>query len=78
MHLKQIGALLSTVNGVVCRDDGDLTVLGEIIASIPVDVRLGKLLVYGQLFNVLPECVIIAAGLCNKSIFTTPMEKKVQ
>lgn len=78
MHLKQIGALLTTVNDVVCRDDGDLTVLGEIIASIPVDVRLGKLLVLGHLFNVLDECVIIAAGLSNKSIFTTPMEKKVQ
>ncbi len=97
MHLKQIGALLTTVGGVQCKDDGDLTVLGEIVAGLPVDCRLGKvigemftsvfffpmvrhlfiqLIVYGHLFNVLEEAVIIAAGLSNKSIFTTPMEKK--
>ena len=35
------------------QDDGDLTVLGEVLASIPVDVRLGKLIVYGFLFGVL-------------------------
>ena len=97
MQLKQIGALLTTVGGVQCKDDGDLTVLGEIVAGLPVDCRLGKviremstcaiyfpmvrllffqLIVYGHLFNVLEEAVIIAAGLLNKSIFTTPMEKK--
>ena len=78
MQLKQVGALLPTVNGVVCKDDGDLTVLGEIVAGLPVDVKLGKLIVYGHLFNVLEECVIMAAGLSHKSIFTTPMEKKPQ
>ncbi len=44
MHLKQIGALLTTVNGVPCKEDGDLTVLGEIVASLPVDIRLGKVI----------------------------------
>jgi len=78
MQLKQIGALLPTVNGVNKKDDGDLTLLGEIVASLPVDVRLGKLIVLGFLFDVLDEAVIIAAGLSNKSIFTTPFEKKVE
>jgi ATP-dependent RNA helicase TDRD9 len=78
LSLKEIGALLTTVNGVNCKDDGDLTVLGELIAALPVDVRLGKLIVYGHLFNVLEEAVIIAAGLSGKSLFTTPLEKKLQ
>ena len=78
MQLKQVGALLPTVNGVACKDDGDLTVLGEIVAGLPVDVKLGKLIVYGHLFDVLDECVIIAAGLSHKSIFSTPMEMKPQ
>ena len=78
MQLKQTGALLPTVNGVPCKDDGDLTVLGEVVAGLPVDVKLGKLIVYGHLFDVLEECVIIAAGLSHKSIFATPMEKKPQ
>ena len=44
MQLKQIGALLTTVGGVQCKDDGDLTVLGEIVAGLPVDCRLGKVI----------------------------------
>ena len=73
-----LGALLTTVNGVAMEEDGDLTVLGELVAGLPVDVKLGKLIVFGQLFNVLEECITIAAGLSNKSIFATPMEKKAQ
>lgn len=60
------------------KEDGDLTVLGEIISSLPIDVRLGKLVVYGYLFNLLEESVIIAAGLSNKSIFTFPFEQKIK
>jgi len=30
-----------------------MTLLGEIVASLPIDVRLGKLVVYGYLFGVL-------------------------
>jgi len=99
MHLKEIGALLPTVNKVAVRDDGDLTreqlklircikfllmflleftVLGELLASLPVDVRLGKFIIFSHLFDVLDEAVIIAAGLSNKSIFTTPIDKKLE
>ena len=76
--MKQIGALLTTVNGVHCKEDGDLTPLGEIMAGLPCDVRLGKLIVFGHIFNVLEEAVIVAAGLTNKSVFATPMEKKLE
>ncbi len=88
MHLKDIGALLPTVRTFnktkkehedkFVNDDGDLTVLGEIVASLPIDVRLGKLIVYGHLLNVLDESVIIAAGIANKSIFTFPFDQKLK
>ncbi len=78
MHLKEIGALLTTVNGAPCREDGDLTLLGEIVASLPVDVRLGKLILLGHVLGVFDECIVIAAGLSNKSIFSTPMDKKLE
>ena len=77
MTLKEIGALLPTVKGVAVQDDGDLTVLGEVLSALPVDIRYGKLIVLGQLFNVLDECVIIAAGISNKSIFAMPFGKKM-
>ena len=87
MHLKDMGALLPTVSkknaetGKVDRifshEDGDLTVLGELISSMPIDVRLGKLVIYGCLLDVMEECIVIAAGLSNKSIFAFPFDKKL-
>ena len=86
LHLKDMGALLATVSVVnneaeietkYVEDDGDLTVLGQLVTHMPVDVRLGKLIIYGYLFNALDECIIIAAGLSHKSIFTFPFDKKV-
>merc|ERR1719317_1886543 len=76
--LKEMGALLTTVGGKQNREDGDLTVLGEIVAHLPVDVKLGKLIVLGHIFGVLEESIIIASGLNGKSIFTAPFDRRVQ
>ena len=76
--LKEMGALLTTVGGLQCKEDGDLTVLGEVVARLPVDVKLGKLVVLGHIFGVLEEAVIIASGLNGKSIFTSPFDQRVQ
>ena len=76
--LKEIGALLTTVSGVHVRDDGDLTCMGEIMASLPLDVKLSKLIIFGHIFGVLEESIIIAAGLNGKSIFTAPFDRRVQ
>ena len=81
-----MGALLPTVTArnadtgeitkSYSKEDGDLTVLGQLVSCLPVDVRLGKLVIFGHLFNVLEECIIIAAGLSTKSIFAFPFDKK--
>ncbi|XP_040569036.1 probable ATP-dependent RNA helicase spindle-E [Lepeophtheirus salmonis] len=78
MHLKEIGALLSTVKGKEMREDGDLTTLGEVIAFLPVDVRIGKLIVLGHLFNILHESVIIAAGMSHNSIFVNSFNNRAK
>ena len=39
--------------------DGDLTVVGKVLGSLPVDVRVGKLLILGHVFGCLDECLII-------------------
>ena len=59
LYLKEMGSLLTTVGGQQNREDGDLTVLGEIVAHLPVDVKLGKLIVLGHIFGVLEESIII-------------------
>jgi ATP-dependent RNA helicase DHX29 len=58
--LKEVKALTSTEN---------LTSLGNRLAQLPVDVFLGKLLIYGVIFKCLDACVSIAAILSSKSPF---------
>ena len=66
LSLKELRALHNTTRGERTREDGDLTVIGEVLARLPVDVKLGKLIVLGHIFGVLEEAVVIAAGLNGK------------
>lgn len=65
--LKECGALSLKKNSTF---DGDLTYAGRIMANLPIDVRLSKLILLGHAFGKLRECIIIAAGLSNKTFFT--------
>ena len=78
IELKEMGALLTSVGGLEVRDDGDLTVLGEIVAKLPLDVKLGKMIFLGHIFGVLEESIIMASGLNGKSIFTAAFDKRVK
>uniref|UniRef100_A0A2C9LTS6 Putative ATP-dependent RNA helicase DHX57 n=1 Tax=Biomphalaria glabrata TaxID=6526 RepID=A0A2C9LTS6_BIOGL len=65
--LKDIGALDSQM---------ELTALGYHLGSIPVDVRIGKLMLYGLMFRCLDATLTMAATLSYKSPFITPFKKK--
>uniref|UniRef100_A0A8C9WSM8 RNA helicase n=1 Tax=Scleropages formosus TaxID=113540 RepID=A0A8C9WSM8_SCLFO len=41
------------------RFDGELTFLGRVLAHLPVDLHLGKMIVLGHVFGCLEECLII-------------------
>uniref|UniRef100_A0AAG5CUI8 Probable ATP-dependent RNA helicase spindle-E n=1 Tax=Anopheles atroparvus TaxID=41427 RepID=A0AAG5CUI8_ANOAO len=69
LQLKEMGALLRTVNGLYSPQDGDLTYLGKLMAQLPLDLHLAKLVVLGYVFSVLEESIIIAAGMNVKNIF---------
>lgn len=43
--------------------DGELTFLGRVLAQLPVNQQLGKLIVLGHVFGCLDECLII--GKCD-------------
>ena len=55
----QMGALTSLRSGMVNPHDGELTFLGRILATLPVDIHLGKLIVMGHVFGMLEECLTI-------------------
>jgi HrpA-like RNA helicase len=61
--LEEVGAITS--------DRKFLTPLGQHLAKLPVDVRLGKMLVLGSLFQCLDKVLTIAASLSSKSPFST-------
>lgn len=63
LQLKEIGALLRTIDGKLCNLDGDITFIGRIMANLPLDVRVTKLIILGYCFSLLEECIIIGKFL---------------
>ena len=70
IYLKQVGALSLYKKKIICPDDGDLTYAGSIMVSLPIDLRLTKLILYGHTFGRLRDAIVLAAALSAKSIFT--------
>ncbi|KAK9511664.1 hypothetical protein O3M35_000283 [Rhynocoris fuscipes] len=66
-RLQNIGALDE------CKS---LTPLGKHLASLPVDVRIGKLILSGAMFCALDSTLTMAACLSYKSPFVAPLNKK--
>ncbi|KAG7217624.1 hypothetical protein INR49_021312 [Caranx melampygus] len=59
-YLKEQGALDSV---------GELTSIGKLLAQLPVDVVIGKMLVLGSLFNLVEPVLTVAAALSVQSPF---------
>uniref|UniRef100_A0A7N6F8V6 ATP-dependent RNA helicase TDRD9 n=1 Tax=Anabas testudineus TaxID=64144 RepID=A0A7N6F8V6_ANATE len=59
LQLKEIGALSAKSDDRGQDEDGKLTFLGRVLAHLPVDLYLGKMIVLGHVFGCLDECLII-------------------
>ncbi|EDW45762.1 GM11277 [Drosophila sechellia] len=68
-RLRDVGALDA---------EDQLTPLGHHLAALPVDVRIGKLMLYGAIFQCLDSVLTIAACLSNKSPFVSPLNKRTE
>lgn len=53
-----------------------LTPLGHHLAALPVNVRIGKLILFGAIFCCLDSALTIAACLSHKNPFIIPFEKR--
>ncbi|KAK2497836.1 hypothetical protein MC885_006939 [Smutsia gigantea] len=74
--LKEVGALaVSQQREDENPHDGELTFLGRVLAQLPVNQQLGKLIVLGHVFGCLDECLIIAAALSLKNFFAMPFRQ---
>lgn len=65
--LKMIGALDESEN---------LTHLGEFLAMLPLDPKLGKMLIMGVIFRCFDPVLTIVAGLSVRDPFLLPQDKK--
>lgn len=66
-YLKIIGAL---------DENENLTVLGSQLSTLPVEPKLGKMLVLGAIFNCLDPIMTVVAGLSARDPFLMPFDKK--
>ncbi|KAG5155920.1 hypothetical protein JHK82_013889 [Glycine max] len=66
-YLKIIGAL---------DENENLTVLGHKLAMLPVEPKLGKMLILGAIFKCLDPIMTIVAGLSVRDPFVMPSDKK--
>ncbi|KAL4711140.1 hypothetical protein ACJJTC_009511 [Scirpophaga incertulas] len=66
-RLQDVGALDKTYA---------LTALGKHLAELPVDVRIGKLMLFGAIFCCVDSALTMAACLSHKSPFVAPFGKK--
>ncbi|KAF7819932.1 DExH-box ATP-dependent RNA helicase DExH3 [Senna tora] len=66
-YLKIIGAL---------DEDENLTILGRNLSMLPVEPKLGKMLILGAIFNCLDPVMTVAAGLSVRDPFLMPFDKK--
>ncbi|CAL8099647.1 unnamed protein product [Orchesella dallaii] len=76
-NLKEIGALTINAGGKYAVFDGDLTFVGRVLSRLPIDIRLGRLILLGHVFDCLEDTVIIAAGLSVKTPFAYPYSKRL-
>lgn len=54
-----MGALSAKSDDRGQNEDGELTFLGRVLAHLPVDLYLGKMIVLGHVFGCLDESLII-------------------
>lgn len=66
-RLRDLGAL---------TEEEKLTPLGYHLACLPVDVRIGKLMLFGAIFRCLDAALTIAASLAFKSPFVREAETR--
>lgn len=72
--------IVSAVGRLICVGALDkkfnLTPLGHHLAALPVDVRIGKLMLYGAIFGCVDAALTMAACLSYKNPFVSPFGKR--
>ncbi|XP_072756559.1 probable ATP-dependent RNA helicase spindle-E isoform X2 [Anoplolepis gracilipes] len=76
LTLKEIGALVNE-DSHFQPFDGKLTDLGRIMALLPLDIRITKLIMLGHVFGVLRDAIILGASMAVKDVFNMQFHSDV-
>ncbi|KAL5251561.1 hypothetical protein ACHWQZ_G017059 [Mnemiopsis leidyi] len=76
--LLEVGALVLPKGCIGNPMEQNLTFLGQVMGSMPLDVRLSRLIMFGLVFDVLGEAVIMAACLSLPAFLEVPYSNKEQ
>ncbi|MDR0836820.1 MAG: ATP-dependent RNA helicase HrpA [Propionibacteriaceae bacterium] len=71
--LNELGALATT-----SRTHATLTDLGRSLARLPVDPRMGRILIEASKRNCLKEALVLVAGLSIQDVRERPVDKRAQ
>ena len=78
-HPDRVAAATKNLQMVGALDDRkNLTSLGRVLLKLPVEVQMGRLILYGAFFRCLDQAVTIAAILTNRDPFVSPMHLKTE
>lgn len=68
---------LREIQAIEWKEGGDeLLPLGRHLAMLPMDCRLGKLVIFGCLLHCVEAAVVIAAFLSQRTVFRAPVDKR--
>lgn len=56
---SQVSALTTVIGGTFYQYDGELTFVGKVMAQLPMDVCLSKMILLGFVFGVMEDCIIM-------------------
>ncbi|RVD87583.1 uncharacterized protein DFL_001808 [Arthrobotrys flagrans] len=72
-----IEAALSQLRGLgALEKDETLTNLGKVLATMPVEPSLGKMILLGVIFKCLDPMIILGAASGGRDLFVSPLERK--
>ncbi|KAG2154843.1 P-loop containing nucleoside triphosphate hydrolase protein [Suillus clintonianus] len=75
----RVAAAMKNLQMVGALDQGkNLTSLGKVLLQLPVEVQMGRLVLYGSFFRCLDQALTLAAILTNRDPFFSPMHLKAQ
>ena len=73
-HELSVTNAVSLLKSIYCLDsDENVTPIGAAISRLPVDPRIGRLILIGSLFGIAPAIVTVAAAMGYRDPFVMPM-----